>query len=155
MKKNTRRGALPKRIQRVQAQAEKAISRSYKAALELLPAGPRKVVKDVASQLEATAEQLTERGEKALKTAEKQRKALLSRVEKAAKAFERRSGRALTTVETRGAKLVETFQQAAADVVRPIVRRLDIATLSEVEQLGKRLSQVERRLANGTRRAAA
>lgn len=154
MKKSPKRTQLTKRLQRVQSETEKVISRSYKAALELLPPAPRKVVKDVASQLEATAEEFNERGEKALKTADKQRKALLSRVEKAAKAFERRSGRALAMVETRSAQLVESFQQAAADAVRPIVRRLDIATLSDVENLGRRLAQVERKLTNGRRRAA-
>jgi len=39
--------------------------------------------------------------------------------------------------------------------VKPLVRRLDLATASDVERLGKRLAHLERRLANGTRRAAA
>jgi hypothetical protein len=151
MKKGTKRVGLPKRLQRVQVEAERAISRGYKAALETLPSGPRKVVKDFADQLEATAEELSERGEKILKQAEKRRKAFVARVDKAARAFERRGERVLT----RGSKLVASFERAVADAVRPVARRLDIAALSELELLSKRLAQIERRLANGTRRAAA
>jgi len=155
MKKRTERRVLQKRLARAQVEAERAVSRGYKAALELLPSGPRRVVTELADQLEATAEQLSERGEKALKFAEKRRRALVGRVEKAARAFERRSGRALAAVETRGNQLVTRFEQAAADAVRPIARRLELATLTDVHQLGRRLAQVERKVANGRRRAAA
>ena len=153
--KKTRRTGLPKQVKRVQAEAEKAISRGYKATLELLPAGPRKVVKELASQIETTAEELTERGQKVLKLADKRRKAVVERVEHAARRFERRSERALNMIETRGGKLVARVERTAADVLRPLARRLDIAALSEVEQLGKRLAQLERKLANGARRRAA
>ena len=149
--KKTRATGLPKRLQQARTEAERAISRGYKTALEALPAGPRKVVKDVADQLEATAEQVTERGEKVLNLAAKRRKALVAQIEKAAKAFERRGERVLA----RSGKLVARFEQAAADAVRPFARRLDIAALSELEQLQKRLVQVERKLSNGKRRAAA
>ena len=155
MKKTTRRVAVTRRLERVQAEAQRAINRGYHATLELLPAGPRKAVKELASQIETTAEELAKRGQKALKSAEKRRKAFVGGVEKVAKAFERRGQRARATVETQGTKLVATVEQAAADIVRPLARRLDIATLSDVERLGKRLAQVERRLGNGTRRAAA
>jgi hypothetical protein len=151
MKKGSRRGAFPKRLQRVQNEVERAISRGYHVALEALPPGTRKAVKDLAGQFEVTAEQVTERGERVLKLAQKRRKALIARVERAAKAFERRSERAVA----RSTKLIASFEQAAAEAVRPLARRLDIAALSDVEQLSKRLSQVERKLANGTRRAAA
>ena len=153
--KKTRRTGLPKQVKRVQAEAEKAISRGYKATLELLPAGPRKVVKDLANQLETTAEELTTRGQKVLKLADKRRKALVERVEHAAKTFERRSERALNTIERRGSNLVSRVERTAADVLRPLARRLDIAALSQVEELGKRLAQLERKLVNGARRRAA
>lgn len=165
MKKKTKRTALPKRVQRAQAEAEKAISRGYKATLDLLPAGPRKVVKDLASQIETTAEDLSERGQKVFKLAEKRRKAFVDRVEKAAKSLEKQSGRALATLDRRTAKLVDTVgnrgvkfvttvEQVAADVLRPIAKRLDIAPLSELEDLSKRLAQVERKLTTGRRAAA-
>ena len=153
MKKTTPRQAVQKRIAKAQVEADRAISRGYKAALEMLPSGPRKVVKDLASQIETTAEQLTERGEKAFKLADKRRKALLGQVEKAAKAFERRGTRALATVEARSNKLRARLEQVAADAVRPIAHTLDLATLSDVRHLGNRLAQVERRV-SGRRRAA-
>jgi hypothetical protein len=155
MKKTTRRTTVTKRFERVQAEAERAVRRGYHATLELLPAGPRKAVKALASQLESTAEELNERGQKMFKAAEKRRKALLGRVEKAVTTVERRSARALTTLEKRGVKLVTNVEQTVAGLVRPVARRLDLAALSEVEELGKRLAQLERKLANGTRRAAA
>jgi hypothetical protein len=151
--KKARRTGLPKQVKR--AQAEKAISRGYKATLELLPAGPRKVVKELANQLETTAEELTARGQKVLKLADKRRKALVERVERAARTFERRGERALNTIESRGNKLVARVERTAADVVRPLARRLDIAALSEVEQLSKRLTLLERKLVHGARRRAA
>jgi hypothetical protein len=151
MKRSARRATLPKRLQRVQSDVERVIGRGYRVALGALPAGPRKAVKDLADQLEATAEQVTERGEQVLKLAQKRRKALITRLEKAAKAFERNGERAVA----RGTKLVASFEQAAADAVRPWARRLDIAALSEVEEIGKRLAQIERKIANGTRRRAA
>lgn len=155
MKKTTRRVAVPKRFERVQAEAERAISRGYKATLELLPAGPRKAVKEFTSQIETTAEELSKRGQRALKVAAKRRKALLGSVEKAVRALGRRGERARATAETRGTTLAATVEQAAADFVRPLARRLDIAALSEVERLSKRMAQLERKLGNGPRRAAA
>jgi hypothetical protein len=152
--KKTKRTALPKRVRQVQTEAEKAINRGYKATLELLPAGPRKVVKDLANQIETTAEEITTRGQKALKVADKRRKALLERIGKAARSFERRSGRALSTFETDSARFVNRIERTVADVVRPLARRLDLAALSELEQINKRLAQVERKLHNGRRAAA-
>jgi len=153
--KKTRRVTMPKRLERVQAEAKRAIGRGYKATLEFLPAGPRKAVKELASQLEAAAGDLTKRGEKALKVVEKRRTALLGRVEKAVRSFERRGERALATVETQSSKFAATVEHRAVQVVKPLVRRLDIAAASEVEKLSKRLAHLERKLANGARRAAA
>lgn len=153
--RKARRNGLPKQVKRVQAEAEKAISRGYKATLELLPAGPRKVVKELATQLETTTEDLTARGQKVLKLADKRRKALVGRVENAARVFERRSERALARIESRGSKLVARVERTAADVLRPLARRLDLAARSEVEELSKRLAHVERKLVTGARRRAA
>jgi hypothetical protein len=154
MKRTTRRTVLPKRLQRVQSEAERAIGRGVKAALELLPAGPRKAVKELAGQFEATAQELAARGERVLKVAQKRRTALLHRVEKVTKAFERRGARARTVLAARGTRLAAAIERGAVDVVRPLARRLDLATQSELAQLSKRLTQLERRL-QSTRRAAA
>ena len=155
MKKTTRRVGVTTRLNRIQSEAERAISRGYRATLELLPAGPRKAVKEFTSQLEATAEDLSKRGQRALNAVERQRKTLRRRVDQAVRAVERRGERALATVETQRTKLVATVERRAAQAVKPLVRRLDLATASDVERLGKRLAHLERRLANGTRRAAA
>lgn len=154
MKKSTRRVGLPKQLGRIQAEAEKAINRGYRATLELLPERPRKVVKELTSQIEAGANDLAKRSEKAFKTVEKRGNELVGRVEKAVRTLERRSGRVLTTVETQGAKLISTIEHRAAQVVRPLVRRLDIATLSDIERLSRRLAQLERRRTVGVKRAA-
>jgi len=155
MKKTTRRVGVTTRLNRIQSEAERAISRGYRATLELLPAGPRKAVKEFTSQLEATAEDLSKRGQRALNAVERQRKTLRRRVDQAVRAVERRGERALATVEAQRTKLVATVERRAVQAVKPLARRLDLATGSDVERLGKRLAHLERRLANGTRRAAA
>jgi len=155
MKKTTRRVGVTTRLNRIQSEAERAISRGYRATLELLPAGPRKAVKEFTSQLEATAENLSKRGQRALNAVERQRKTLRRRVDQAVRAVERRGERALATVEAQRTKLVATVERRAVQAVKPLARRLDLATGSDVERLGKRLAHLERRLANGTRRAAA
>jgi len=154
MKKTTRRVGLPKRLERVQAEAERAISRGYNATLGLLPAAPRKAVKEFAHQLEATAETLSKRGQQAFKSVERRGKALVNRVERAVRAVERRGERALASVETQGAKLASTVEQRAARIVRPLARRLEIATLTDVERLSRRVAQLERRRSGGVKRAA-
>jgi hypothetical protein len=154
MKKTTRRVTVPKRLQRVQAEAERVIGRGYKATLELLPAGSRKAVKELASQVETTAGALTKRSQAALKAMEKQRKALLGRVGKAVRTFERNRERAFARVEVQSNKLAAAVEHRAAQVVKPLVRRFDIAAASELEKLSKRLAQVERKLAGGRRAAA-
>jgi hypothetical protein len=153
MKKTTRRGSLPKRLERAQAQAERAINRGYSATLDLLPAAPRKAVKELAHQLESTAEALTKRGQRVFKSVERRGRELVSRVERAVRAVERRRERAVARVETQRAKLASTVEHGAARIVRPLVRRLEIATLPDVERLSRRVAQLERRR-GGVKRAA-
>jgi hypothetical protein len=155
MKKTTRRTGLSKRLEQVQANAQRAIGRGYEATLELLPPRSRKAVEELASQIETTAEDLTARGRQALKAMEKRGQALQGRVESRVKAFARRGDRTRAAVERRGTNLVATVEQRVARVLKPLARRLDIATASELERLSKRLAQLERKLSTGTRRAAA
>lgn len=155
MKKSTRRMGLSSRLGRVQAQAERTIGRGYRATLELLPPRSRKAVKGLADQIGSTAEELTARGRQAVKVIEKRRQALRGRVAQEVKGFARRGERARAAVETRGTELVATVERRFAQVLKPLARRLDIATASEVERLSKRLAQLERKLTTGTRRAAA
>ena len=147
MARNARRKGLTTAIGRVQAQAERALSRGYKATLELLPDGPRKAVKQVASQLEAQASGFGRRGQKALNGVEKQSEALRQRIERALKVVERRSGRALASVDAQRARLVTTLERRVADVVRPLAHGLDLATLSDIERLSRRVALLERKRA--------
>ena len=65
-----------------------------------------------------------------------------------------RTATLVNTVGKRGSKLVSSIEQTAADVLRPLAKRLDIAPLSELQDLSKRLAQVERKLTTGRRAAA-
>ena len=47
------------------------------------------------------------------------------------------------------------MEKRAAKAVKPVVDRLDVATRSDVERLSKRLTQIERRLKQEVKRAAA
>jgi len=145
MKKNGRRAGLAKRISRVQARAERAATHGYRATLDLLPNGPRKAVKQATHQLEAQAEELSRRSQKALGEVEKRSQALIGRVEKALKTVGRRGERLLATVDTRRAQLIATLEKAVAEAVRPLAHGLDLATLSDLERLSRRLTQLERK----------
>lgn len=97
-----------------------------KRALDLLPKNSRKMVKDVTSRVEKATRDLQRRSERAMKDAEAQRK-----------------------------KLVSAVERGAADVVKPLVDRLDIASRADVNRLSRRIAQLERKVQQQTRRAAA
>src|SRR5512139_3991449 len=98
-KRTTKRGtvlaALPKRIERAQAEAEKALNRGVKATLQMLPPGPRKAVRDLGHQIDDAATELRTRGRKVLRTVERRGEAVADRVEAAVNRAERRGERAL------------------------------------------------------------
>jgi len=154
MARTTRRTGMAKRLGTVQAQAERVISRGYETTLGMLPPGPRQAVKDLAKQLEATADELSKRRAQTVKAVVKRSKALNERVASAARSMERRRNRVLTTAEKRGTALLSTVERRVAEVLRPIARRLELATVRDLEQLTRRLAQLERKL-NGSRRRAA
>jgi len=145
MKRNARRNGLVKRLGKVQAQAERALTRGYHATLDLLPDGPRKAVKQVTHQLEAQAGELSRRSQKALGEVEKRSQVLIGRVEKAVRTVGRRGERVLAAVDTRRANLLATLERRVADAVRPVAHGLDLATLSDLERLSRRLTQLERK----------
>ena len=151
MKKTAKRTGVAARFERAQADAERAIGRGYEATLRLLPPQSRKAVKRLASQIGSTAEDVRARGRDALRAVEKQGDALRDRFERA---IERRE-RTRAAIQRRGAELVTAFERRLVRAVKPFVRRFDIAAASEVEQLRKRLAQLERKLGAGARRAAA
>jgi len=145
---------LPKRAERAQAEAQKALTRGYKATLGLLPPGPRKTVTELAEQIEDAATDLGTRGRKALTLVDKRRKALTARVEKAVTALDRRRARVLKAAEKQRQTLLSAVAKNTVGLVKPLVRRLDIASASELDRLGKRLTVLERKLGARGRRAA-
>jgi hypothetical protein len=117
---------LPKQLRQARARTEKLVNKTWKQALELLPAGPRKRVKTAAARVEKRATDLQKRGERVLKNARRQGENLVSRV------------------ETR-----------AVEAMKPIVRRLDIASRNDIERLSRRVAQLERRFSRKPKQAVA
>lgn len=152
-KRATVLAALPKRIERAQAEAEKAISRGYKATLQLLPPGPRKAVKDLGAQLDDATTELRARGRKALRSVERRGEAVADRVEAVVAQAERRSEKAFKRAERESAKWLEAFETGARRAVRAVVEQLDIASAHDVSQLSRRIATLERKLT--TRKRAA
>lgn len=112
---------LPKQLRQARTRTEKLVNRTWNQALDSLPTGPRKRVKNAVARVEKTATNLQKRGEKALKNARKQGENLVNRV------------------ETR-----------VVDAMKPVVHRLDIATRHDVERLNRRMAELERRFTRKT-----
>jgi hypothetical protein len=171
--------AVPKRVGKVQAEAEKVLSRGYSATLKALPPGPRKAVRDLTEQLEATAETLSKRGKRTLSVVEKsgksfatrferamgdldkRRAALLKRVERAFASLDRQRARALKTADKQVRATVASIESGVASVERravqaiaPLVRRLEIATHEDLDTLSRRVALLERKLGRRAKLAA-
>jgi len=153
VKRATVRATLPKRIERAQAEAEKAISRGYKATLQLLPPGPRKAVRELGSQLDEAASDLRARGRKVLRTVEKRGERVADRVEAVVAQAERRGEKAFKRAERESAKWLEAFETGARRALRAVVDQLDIASAHDVSLLNRRVANLERKLT--TRKRAA
>jgi len=120
---------LPKQLRQARTRTEKLVNRTWKQALGLLPAGPRKQVRNAAARFEKTATNLQKRGDRAVKNARK-----------------------------RGGDLVNRVETRVVEAIKPVVHRLDIATRNDVERLNRRVAQLERRFtrkAGKPRQAAA
>jgi hypothetical protein len=138
--------ALPKRIEKVQADASKAINRGYKATLELLPPNSRKVVRDLGSQLDGAASELRTRGRKVLRGVERRGEQVAEQVEAAVAGAERRSERAVRNLERESAKWLEAFETSARKVLSAVTERLDIASAHDVAALSRRVANLERKI---------
>lgn len=156
-KRTTKRGtvlaALPKRIERAQVEAEKALNRGMKATLKMLPPGPRKAVRDLGSQIDDAAAELRARGRKVLRTVERRGERVADRVESAFGRAERRGERAFKRAERESAKWLEAIETGARRVMHAMAERLDVASAHDVALLSKRVAMLERKLT--TRRRAA
>ena len=149
-KRTTKRGpvlaALPKRIERAQAEAEKAINRGMQATLKMLPPGPRKAVRDLGSQIDDAASELRARSRKVLRTVERRGERVADRVEAAVNRVERRGERALKQAEREGSKWLEAIETGARRVMKAMVAQLDVASAHDVALLSKRVAMLERKL---------
>lgn len=119
---------LPKQLRQARTRTEKLVNRTWKQALDLLPAGPRKRVKSAVARVDKAATNLQKR------------------VDKATTRFQKRSERALKNARKRGESLVDRVETRAVEAVKPIVSRLDIASRHDVERLSRRVAQLERRV---------
>jgi hypothetical protein len=145
--------ALPKRIERAQADAEKAISRGYKATLKMLPPGPRKAVRGLGNQLDEAASELRARGRKVLRTVERRGERVADRVEAVVNRAERRGEKAFKRAEREGSKWLEALETGARRGLRAVAEQLDLASAHDVAQLHKRVVTLERKL-NGRKASA-
>ncbi|MBI1815066.1 MAG: hypothetical protein HYR72_08820 [Deltaproteobacteria bacterium] len=108
---------LPKQLATVRHDVEKAARRAWDQAVELLPAAPRKAMRNFTHEFERAANDLRKRVD-----------------------------RTRAEVEKRGEQLVATATERAEKALNPMVRRLDVASRTEVDKLRKRVAQLERRV---------
>jgi hypothetical protein len=117
---------LEKQVEKARARAEKIAKRTWNDTLELLPTSQQKAIRT------ATA-----------------------RIEKATRDLQRRSEKAIRDINARGKKIMAEMERRAANAAKPIIERLDVATRADIERLSRRVAQIERKLHQEARRAAA
>ncbi|MEO8601901.1 MAG: hypothetical protein ABI629_04930 [bacterium] len=147
--------ALPKRFERAQAEAEKAVTRGVKATLELLPAGPRKSVRALGGQLEDAATDIRARGRQALRGVEKRGNKLVGQVERTVAQLEKRGTKALKRAERERSRWLSALEAGATRIANRVTSTLDLATASDVARLSKRLAMLERKVGGHTTRSRA
>jgi len=146
---------LPKRLERVQARAEKAVTRGVTATLELLPPATRKTVREFSGQLEDAAADLRARGRQVARVVEKRGSALAGQMERTVAQIEKRSSKVLKTAERESSRWLGALEAGAARVVKSVTSTLDIASATDVKDLGRRLSTLERKIGGKPARSRA
>ncbi len=134
-------------------QAESAVNRGWEVAFEILPERAEKLVRDLTKQSRKVSSDLDKRRKKVVKRLEKAVSGFDKQGQRFAKRAERRLDGVLNAVERRVQGAVETVERNVAGVVRPVAKRLDLASQSEVANLKRRLTQVEKRLGSKTAKA--
>jgi len=122
-------------VEDVLEQAQAVLSRSWKATLKALPAAPGEVVQNLSKRVDQIA-----------KDVRKGRKGLVKRIEKTIQQLDRRRQRVLATVEKRSSAIVDAAEERTAEALKPLAKRLDLASHTHVEELQKRLARVESKL---------
>lgn len=111
------RDALPRRLTELRRTVQKRAQKGLNEVAGLLPPAPRKAVKRLTADVERAQKDLRKGAEKAI-----------------------------TQVRKRAEELTGKVQERIEDVVTPLVRRLDVASRADVNQLNKRVRELERRV---------
>lgn len=117
---------IPKQIERARVQVRRLTEDTMEQALELIPAGSKKAIKEMSV-----------------------------RVEKATHNFQKQSERAMKDMNDRRRKLLSTMEKRANEIIQPLVERFSVASRADVERLHKRLSDLEKKVQHQQRRVAA
>ncbi len=133
-------GELSEVFEDVVERAESVAERGFDAALSVLPGPAEDLVRD-----------LTKQTRKTVKTLDKRRTQAVKRVEKRIADLDKRRQRITKRAEKRIDGIVDAVEQGVSGVVRPVAKRLDLASQSEVASLKRRLSQLERKLGSAKR----
>jgi polyhydroxyalkanoate synthesis regulator phasin len=82
-------------------------------------------------------------------------KTAAARVEKRATDLQKRGEWTLKNARKQGENLVSRVETRAVEAMKPIVRRLDIASHNDIERLSRRVAQLERRFSRKPKHAVA
>jgi polyhydroxyalkanoate synthesis regulator phasin len=120
---------------------------------------PLERLRDNMRRLQRDAEQLLNRTRKQAtnlisRDQKKALNALLTQAGKVRADFEKRAQQAQKQVEAQADKLLGRVEKQLADRLRPLLRRLNLPTKSEVQALQKRIAELEARLKASASQAA-
>jgi polyhydroxyalkanoate synthesis regulator phasin len=124
-------------------------------------------IRNLPSQVRETVETLQKDGGKVLSRIRREAATIVSqdprrnlevlvdRAKTLRKDLRKRADRAVQQVESRGQKLIKRIEKGAESGLDPVLRRLKIASRTELESLRKRVHGLEQRIAElGTKRSA-
>ena len=142
----------------VTERAEVTLNRGWEAAFEVLPDRAEKFFRNLTKRTRKVSADLSKQTRKVSGDLTKRRKEAGKRIDKAvsefdkqrqrfAKRAEKRIDDVVDSVEHRVEDVVGLFERSVAGVVRPVAKRLDLASRSEVANLKRRLTQVEKAVA--------
>jgi polyhydroxyalkanoate synthesis regulator phasin len=134
-KKNTIVTELSGVIDDVVEQTEKALDRGRRIAFDVIPERAEELADDLAKQTRKVSNSLDKRRKQAVKQAEKR----AAQLDKRREGLVKRVGKQIDRV-------VSAVEKGLADVVRPVAKRLDIASNTEVTALKRRLAQIEKKV---------
>ncbi len=115
--------------------AEELLSRGWEAAMDAMPREAEKTIDDWTKQTRKLSRDL-----------DKQRKQVVKRVEKTIADLDKRRARLEKQAEKRIDGIVGSVERSVGDAVRPVAKRLDLASSSEVTSLKRRMTQLEKQV---------